>query len=152
MLQELTTDVIDTILVNQAIGRIGCSANNEVLVEPMMYMYDGQFIYGHTREGTKINMLRQNPNACFEVDEMVSLHCWRSVIVHGIYEELTGDDRLDALRRLGDRTMPLFREEYPSPSGDSVHSPHSIVYRIRITSKTGRSETKNALRSEYTFP
>lgn len=142
MLQELTTEIMDSILMNQVIGRIGCAANGQVLVEPMMYMYDGRFIYGHTREGTKIDMLRQNPNTCFEVDEVLSPHSWRSVIIHGVFEELTGDERLDALRRLGKRTMPLFIDEHPYSPGDPASGPRSVVYRIRIDQKTGRSETK----------
>ena len=144
MLKELTPEIIDNILVNQLIGRIGCSMNNNVLIEPMMYLYDGRFIYGHTREGTKINMLRQNPNTCFEVDEIVSIHCWRSVVVSGIFEELDGEDRLDALRRLGERTMLLFADEHAPTYEGATSGPKSVVYRIRITSKTGRSETKNA--------
>lgn len=143
MLKELTSEVIDNILINQLIGRIGCSINNKVLIEPMMYLYDGRFIYGHTREGTKIDMLRQNPNTCFEVDEIVSTHCWRSVVVGGVFEELNGEDRLDALRRLGERTMPMFADEHEPTYDGTTSRPKSVVYRIRITSKTGRSETKN---------
>ena len=66
MLTEITTEVIDHMLNSQYFGRIACSADNQVLVVPMMYHFDGVHIYGNTREGTKVQMLRKNPNVAFE--------------------------------------------------------------------------------------
>ncbi|GAB4033809.1 pyridoxamine 5'-phosphate oxidase family protein [Spirosoma jeollabukense] len=142
MLSELSSDVIETMLINQYFGRIGCSANNRVLIEPVMYYYDGHFIYGLTREGTKTQLLHKNPNVAFEIDEVVSQASWRSVVIEGIYEELQGDEREDALFFLRQRKIPVFADErfgYPgveSPRGHKVVYP--VVYRIKIVSKTGR--------------
>lgn len=139
MLRDLSPEVTDYILGNQLFGRIGCAANGQVLVIPVTYLYDGQAIYGQTREGSKTQLLRQNPAVCFEVDEMDSPTCWRSVIVQGVYEELDGDDRLYAEQRLGPgRLAPLNQTKIANAQEEPV-----IVYRIRILSKTGRTETKD---------
>ena len=104
-------------------------------------MRGGQNIYGHTREGSKTRLMRQNPNVCLEIDEIVSPTFWRSVVVLGTFEELTGDERTGVLQRLGQRLPPLFVEEIAatqSDQADNVATP-TVVYRIRITQKTGRS-------------
>jgi nitroimidazol reductase NimA-like FMN-containing flavoprotein (pyridoxamine 5'-phosphate oxidase superfamily) len=140
MLRDLSPEVTDYILRNQFFGRIGCAANGQVLVLPVTYLYDGQAIYGQTREGAKTQLLRQNPLLCFEVDEMCSPTCWRSVVVQGVYEELAGDDRLYAEQRLGPgRVAP----RTGSPAADAGSQKPIVVYRIRILSKTGRTETKD---------
>jgi nitroimidazol reductase NimA-like FMN-containing flavoprotein (pyridoxamine 5'-phosphate oxidase superfamily) len=141
MLRDLSPEVTEYILRNQFFGRIGCAANGQVLVLPVTYLYDGQAIYGQTREGTKTSLLRQNPAVCFEVDEVCSPTCWRSVVVQGIYEELNGDERLYAETRLGPGRVAPLRESLPTESTEILPKP-TVVYRIRVLSKTGRSEMK----------
>ncbi|GAB3786964.1 hypothetical protein GCM10028818_51100 [Spirosoma horti] len=142
MLSELTSEVIETMLTNQYFGRISCAAENRILIEPVMYYYDGHFIYGLTRQGTKTQLLHKNPTVAFEIDETIGLDSWRSVVIEGVYEELMGDDRDDALFFLKQRKIPIFADErfgYPdvdAPIGHKVVYP--VVYRIRISSKTGR--------------
>ncbi|GAB4048890.1 hypothetical protein [Spirosoma litoris] len=41
MLSELTTEEIDSMLVNQFFGRLGCAAEGRILIEPVTYYYDG---------------------------------------------------------------------------------------------------------------
>ncbi|GAB4020191.1 pyridoxamine 5'-phosphate oxidase family protein [Spirosoma koreense] len=142
MLSELPPDVIETMLVNQYIGRIGCAAENRVLIEPVIYYYDGHFIYGLTRQGSKTQLLDINPSVAFEIDEMVSPGTWRSVVIEGVYEELKGHDLDDALYLLKQRKIPVFADErlgYPGIAASPGHKPvYPVVYRIRITNKTGR--------------
>ncbi|CAN5141960.1 hypothetical protein BH09BAC4_BH09BAC4_14010 [soil metagenome] len=142
MLSKLSSEVIETMLANQYFGRIGCAADSRILIEPVMYYYDGYFIYGLTRQGTKTQLLQKNPTVAFEIDEVVSQDSWRSVVIEGVYEELQGEVRDDALFFLRQRKIPVFADErfgYPgveAPVGHKVVYP--VVYRIRIVSKTGR--------------
>lgn len=144
MLRELTPEVTDHLLKSQFFGRIGCAADGQVLVLPVTYLYDGQAIYGQTREGAKTRLLRQNPTVCFEVDEVCSPLCWRSVVVQGVYEELQGEERLDAEQRLGPGRVAPIKITGDTLSGEMVGTAPAptVVYRIRILSKSGRSETK----------
>lgn len=61
MLGELTKDQIHHVLHCQTVGRIGCYANNKVYVVPVTYVFDNMNIYAHSKEGTKIEMMRANP-------------------------------------------------------------------------------------------
>ncbi|GEM_PF-2886897 len=54
----------------------------------MSFAYDGEYVYGHFKEVVKINMMRINAKVCFEVDGMVNMNYWRSMIYHGQFEEL----------------------------------------------------------------
>jgi nitroimidazol reductase NimA-like FMN-containing flavoprotein (pyridoxamine 5'-phosphate oxidase superfamily) len=47
-------------------------------------------VYCHTHEGTKLDMMRQNPKICFEVDDLMDMANWRSVIAKGTFQELIG--------------------------------------------------------------
>ena len=142
MLTELTNEVIDHLLNNQYFGRIGCSADNQLLIEPVMYHFDGLYIYGITREGTKTQMLRKNPNVAFEIDEMVSPGVWHSVVIEGEFEELQGNERDYAVYLLNHRKVPIFADEKlclagsAKPNASKVVTP--VVYRIHIRTKTGR--------------
>ncbi|MGA0555324.1 pyridoxamine 5'-phosphate oxidase family protein [Larkinella sp. VNQ87] len=145
MLTELSTEIIDSMLVNQRYGRLACAADDRILVEPMMYYYDGNAIWGLTREGTKTQLLRKNPRVAFEIDEILRPGVWRSVVIEGIFEELHDDDRDYALYLLKHHKIPVFADEklgYPgeiAPPDFKVVYP--VVYRIQIKQKTGRAYT-----------
>jgi uncharacterized protein len=148
MLGELTKTEIESVLTSSVIGRIGCCTNQKVLVVPVTYVYDDNFIIGHTEEGLKINMLRQNPECCFEVDIVENISNWKSVIAWGTFEELNGDDAKIALDKLvlklsshgpGETSQPS-RMGPTSTQRTTTQGKNSIIYRIRLKEKTGRYE------------
>ncbi len=142
MLSKLTTQEIDAMLVNQYFGRIGFAAEGRVLIEPLIYYYDGHSIMGLTREGTKTQLLRKNPSVCLEIDEQTDLYNWRSVVVEGVFEELQGEEMEDALYFLKNRKIPVFADERLGFKGELAPKDrkvvYPIVYRITIKEKTGR--------------
>jgi nitroimidazol reductase NimA-like FMN-containing flavoprotein (pyridoxamine 5'-phosphate oxidase superfamily) len=149
MLGKLNPEQIDYVLHSQVVGRIGCYAAGMVYLVPISYLYDGQYIYGHTKEGLKVRMMRQNPSICFEVDVIHDMANWQSVIIQGVYEELTGEAGQNALRLLLNRMTPLLVSETSMPADSpgihqSLTDQHLslVTYRIRITEKTGRYEKR----------
>jgi uncharacterized protein len=147
MIGKLSEQQVEQLLHEKAVGRIGCCADNMPYVVPISYAYDGTFIYGHTREGMKISMMRKNPVVCFEVDELKDFANWRSVITWGRFEELKEQpEREEALKNLVERMLPLVTSETMHLSIDSpfppkdINSIKGIVFRIRLHHKTGRYE------------
>ena len=147
MLGDLNTRQIEHVLHNSIIGRIGTHANNLTYIVPVTYAYDGMYIYGHTKEGMKIDMMRKNPKVCFEVDVIDNMSNWRSVITWGEFEELkTPIDRKNAMKILMDRVMPFMTgaTTISNSMSDShqktIEAMKGIVYRIKLTKKTGRFE------------
>jgi|SRR5690606_4771486 len=148
MLSTLSKEEIEHVLKSNVVGRIGCTADNKVYVVPVTYGYDGESIIGHTVEGLKVDILRKNPECCFEVDVIESLGNWRSVIAWGTFEELQGDDAAKASEVLGNKISQLIGDDpaHPPRMGPSssmrmhTFANNTIIYRIRITEKTGRYE------------
>ena len=147
MFGKLNADEIEKVLSNQIIGRIGCNADNITYVVPISYAYDGVNIYCHTYEGLKTIMMRTNPNICFEVDVMHNMGNWKSVIAWGVFEELTEkNDKKIAIQKLHNRIVPEVASKTLQLSTqwpfvpDDLNDIKGIVFRIRLSEKTGRFE------------
>lgn len=144
----LTQQQIFQVLHQQLYGRLACVSKNKVYVVPVSYAFDEKFIYAHSREGQKIQMLRSNPKTCFQVDIIKDLANWRSVIIWGRYQELTSIAAQNAaMRLLDDRFGPLHVSQSISRPSANVNPPHSVekrkkavYFRISIDEVTGRFE------------
>jgi uncharacterized protein len=80
MIGTLMASEIDDLLGNQVVERIGCYVNNRVHVVPVSYAYHAGSVYVHSYEGLKLEAMRLNPDACFEVDDLRDMGNWQSVI------------------------------------------------------------------------
>lgn len=150
MLGMMSDLEVAAFLQTETIGRIGCHAAGMTYVVPVSYVFEKGCVYGHSTEGRKIRMMRRNPEVCFEVDRVKSINDWRSVISWGRYEELTGDEGLDAMERLmkGLVQEPAIRSDHPSypvrtagPRGPNPEGIAIVVYRICLTKTRGRYES-----------
>ncbi len=151
MIGELTPQQIEQVLHEQVIGRIGCHSRGRTYVVPVTYVYDGAAIIGHTGQGLKVEMMRENPEVCFEVEDLHGLPRWKSVLVYGRFEELQGAEADAALEQLVERlhTSPPSATAMPyqgagvfaPPAGsEELASRPEVVYRIAISERTGRFE------------
>lgn len=151
MFGRLDNEQMEQLLQCQYVGRIGCSDGNTVYVVPIGYAYDGTNVYAHSAEGMKIDLMRANPNVCFEVDDVSDVSNWQSVIGWGVFEELSeGEARLHAIRKLAEKNIPVAASktakmlpEYPFYS-DDLNEMEGVLYRIKLEKKTGRFEKHEA--------
>jgi nitroimidazol reductase NimA-like FMN-containing flavoprotein (pyridoxamine 5'-phosphate oxidase superfamily) len=154
MIGDLSASQMEQVLRTEVVGRIGCHTGDRTYVVPISYIYHEGSIYGHSSPGMKIEMMRQNPKVCFEVEHIDDLANWQSVILWGTYEELEGAEAEMAMSLLVGRLTPLISEEggrLPHPwnghGGSTEHilhraSRHGVLYRIQVTEKTGRYERR----------
>ena len=146
MLGDLNPDQIETLLAKQVIGRLGCSANGVTYVVPIAYVYDDGYIYAHSKEGMKIQMMRINPMVCFEIDKMDDYANWQSVVAWGRYEELKGNNQKMGLQKIISSFSPQTSSETSIPQkSDEAHQNNAgqykaIIYRIKLLEKTGKFE------------
>lgn len=145
MIGALESSQVERILHEQVIGRIGCHADGRTYVVPITYAYVDGAIVGYTGDGLKVRMMRENPNVCFEVEDLRHLPQWQSVIAQGRYEELTGDAAAAALDELADRLRATPPAASTRPwSGAGTHEPGThaarpeVVFRIVLDEKSGR--------------
>lgn len=159
MLGELTPEQIDALLYEQMTARLGCHADGETYVVPISYAYDGEAIFGHSAEGRKVRMMRQNPEVCVEVDRVDDLAHWQSVIAWGRYEELGGAEAQRAITALvarftsppaSETSLPGHAMASPGVPPHGAQAAHgsdetgqaAVFYRVRLTKKTGRFEAR----------
>jgi hypothetical protein len=132
VIRDLGEPEIEHLLRTAIVGRIACSHPDEPrpYLVPLAYGYDGAAIYAHSGPGRKLTYMRANPLVTVEVDMAEAPDRWQSVIAEGRFEELGGAERDRALRLI-----------YPAPQSIPELGPHTVVYRIVLTSKSGRYES-----------
>lgn len=111
---------IDEILLTSMVGRLGTCANGIPYITPMNFTYDKETfkIFLHcAHEGKKLENIKNNPNVCFEVEEVkevivkqptcASSVAYRSVILFGIIKLLSDLNAKNyALLKLADKYAP----------------------------------------------
>lgn len=150
MLGKLTKHQIEDLLSRQVTGRIACCAEGQVYIVPVNYVYDGSHIYGHSAAGKKIEMMRKNPEICFQTDDIKSVFRWQSVIAWGHFNEINDqDEKQRIMQRIIHRIMPMSEHPTDHPShgiteneSDVGVSVELIVYQITLHKKTGRFEAR----------
>ncbi len=135
-IHELPGEGIEELLRTSLVGRIACcghgaeGGDGRPYVVPLAYGYDGEAVYAHSGTGRKIRLMRAQPLVGFEVDRAEAADRWQSAIAEGVYEEIVDpDERARALRIV-----------YPPPAAVPELGPETVVYRIRLTAKSGRYE------------
>ena len=138
MIGIMSPEEIERVLLSARVGRIACSSNDRPYVVPINYTYDGEVIYGFSTLGRKITVMREQSSVCFEVDEIEGPSTWRCVIAEGLYEELVDE----ACRR---RAMERLARECGAAVPRSLDASRNIVvFRVRVTEKSGRFERRDA--------
>lgn len=151
MTGELNEQQINNLLTSQAIGRIACCDGKHPYIVPVTYSYDGHFIYGQSTEGQKIELMRQNPNVCFQVDISCNMDDWQSVLVFGQFEELKEETAVKAREHLFSKVVPLMtssaihQHEHWEGLGHELSDLSRIkpiMFRIKVNEKSGRFEKR----------
>lgn len=149
MLGELNDTQINSILTSQVVGRLACTDGKQPYVVPATYAPDGKYIYGQTNAGTKLKMLRKNPNVCFQIEMMTDMRNWKSVLAYGKFEELKDQEAEKAREILYNLVFPLstsstihlFGHDEKGIVDDSTRV-KTVMYRIKIKKVTGRFENQ----------
>jgi len=142
---EMTADEIEGFLHEQVVGRVGCHTGGTTYVVPIIYAWEAGCAYVYSIEGQKVRMMRENPDVCLEVDEYRPGGSWRSVIVQGTFEELSGEDAGLTLRLLATRFV---RRSTGQGSDGARERPRGegrvpVAFRIRAREVTGRKVNRS---------
>lgn len=152
-IRELTRAEIDTILGRNNVGRIAFSFHDRVDIEPINYVYKDGWIYGRTSKGSKIDTIAHHMWVAFEVDEVVAIFEWRSVVVKGAFYLMDAQtsphpDPSDTSARQDPafaQGVALLRSLLPDTllSADPAPFRHT-VFRIHLDEVTGREAVPGA--------
>ena len=147
--QEITDPgILESILKNATICRLAMIDNGKPYLLPFNFGYTENCLYIHSAPaGKKIEVLQQNPNICFEVEETPEIieaetackwSClYRSVVGYGKVEILTGyDEKVKAL--------DIIMQQHGAPAGmefDSREVEFIVVLKLVIDSMTGKQSS-----------
>ncbi len=144
--KEITSsEELEEILHLGTVCRLGLCRNNVPYVIPMCYGYSDGYLYFHSaREGLKLDFLRSNRLACFEIETDVSVKSaeeackwgmnYRSVIGYGNLEEVSGSGKkLMAMNVLMQHYSGIDNWDIPERQIDNV-----LILKLKITEMTGK--------------
>lgn len=130
----LSPSEIEIVLSRNRIGRLAMCAGDFPYVVPVSYVYDGRMVYGYSGPGQKIEMMRSQPQVALLVDEIQSHGRWESVLVEGLFEEVT-----DPVERMHASAVLNGLSDQMITRGMSTE-PGLVLYRVVPTRRTGRFE------------
>lgn len=141
-IHEMSRAECQELLARTNVGRLACAHDNQPYVVPINFAFHGEYFYGFTTLGQKVEWMRSNPLVCVEVDEVMNHNQWTSIIAFGRYEELPDrpefeHDRNRAHSFLQKRAMWWEPACISQEHRDQPHSLTPIVYRIHIDHMTG---------------
>ena len=147
LIKNLSTDECLRVLANNHVGRLGYIYANWPFVTPITYYHDAEekCIISYSADGHKLYAMGMHGKVALQVDEIVSLNSWKSVLVQGEYEQLSGsaakrnlhrfaDGVKDCIARKGDET-PKFIKDFSSRLRDRGVP---LVYKISISDIIGK--------------
>ena len=141
-IRTLSREECEQILARNHVGRLAYAWKNHVDIEPLHYVYEGQWLYGRTSRGTKLIVTGEQwwPVA-FEVDEVEGLFQWRSVVVHGGFYAIPedGPEWQDAMRNKGVELLRTLLPETLTPDDPVPH--RKVLFRISLQEVDGREAT-----------
>jgi uncharacterized protein len=125
------------LLARNRVGRIAFSFRDRVDIQPIHFVYDGDWLFGRTEVGAKLASLTHQPWCALEVDEVHDLFHWDSVVVRGSFRMLDPENGSTALY---ERALAKLRKLVPGSftSHDPVPQ-RAILFAIRVDEISGRS-------------
>lgn len=146
-MKNLTKEACLKLLSTNYIGRIAYTTQGSPDIIPITYFYDSEHhsIITYSGPGGKIDAMRKNSSVSFQVDEITTLDKWKSVLLYGEFEELSGIDSKHQLHVFseGVKKVILKREnlnpQFISEFSSKIESDSTpIVYRINILEIKGK--------------
>ena len=146
-MKNLTKEECITLLSDNYIGRIAYISQGNPDIIPITYYYDHEHnsIITYSGMGGKIEAMRKNKSVSFQVDEITSLDQWKSVLLYGEFEELSGIDSKHLLHVFSEGVKKLILKKenlnpkFISEFSSKIESDKTpIVYRINILTIKGK--------------
>lgn len=139
--RELDEPGCRALLARRSLGRLAFSFRDRVDIQPLNFVLDGEWIFGRTSEGEKLNTLRHHRWVAFQVDEVASPVEWTSVVVRGPFH-LLHEDRSAEGEKVLRRARAAVSRRFPGAFDEGDPAPHrNLLFGIAIQELSGRTAT-----------
>ncbi len=146
-IKNMETSECLKLLGDNYIGRLAYVSGGTPYINPITYYHDAEekCILSYSSPGYKIEAMERHGSVAFQVDDIQSIQQWRSVLVHGNFEELEGSTAKKYLHRFAEGVQrTILKKEGETPKFIQDFSSRlqereiPIVYRINITDIMGK--------------
>ena len=147
MIRDLDLREIVELLQQNYIGSLAFIAHQAPYVLPVTYFFDQETnsLISYSIEGHKIKAMRENPSVALGVYDMETPVRWKSVLVHGTFQELQQIDAKASLHRFAEGVRArlqaagieehAFIRDFSSKAEDGTTP---MIYRIKILEWSGK--------------
>ncbi|HCA59485.1 MAG TPA: pyridoxamine 5'-phosphate oxidase family protein [Blastocatellia bacterium] len=136
---EMRMSEIEQLLDEVNYGHLGCSQNGMPYVVPVHFAWAKPVIYIYTTEGKKAEIIRGNPKACLQLEDVKNKRDWRSVIVQGEAAQVTDHEEREKALKLVAEINPTLTPAVSIRWMDSwVRENIEVILKLTPTVMTGR--------------
>lgn len=137
--EDLSESEVGDLLGRVGYGHLACCRDNRPYVVPVHYAYDDGAILIYTTQGKKFEIIRENPNVCFQVEEVADNQHWTSVMVEGVAEQIDDGPERDRALELIVRVNPTLTPAVSIRWMDEwVRENIEVIYRVTPVATSGR--------------
>ncbi|WP_053992861.1 pyridoxamine 5'-phosphate oxidase family protein [Mangrovimonas sp. TPBH4] len=147
MIKTLNQKECYAVLARNYIGHLAYMYYHQPFIAPITYFYDAanHWILAYSSEGHKIMAMRKHNDVALQVEEVTSVNEWKSVLIHGSFEELKGSYAKAQLHSfsLGVKDLIMIKEhkdvDFLSEFSSKIHLGEvPVVYVIKIDTINGK--------------
>lgn len=143
-IRELSRVEMEALLARNNVGRIAYAFQDRVDIEPINYVSANGWVYCRTSHGAKLELMGHHRWVAIEVDEVLGVFDWQSVVVRGATYVLKADSPDDE-RNAFAPGLALLRQLVPGTlEGDDPVPFRQVVFRIHLDEVTGRESKSGA--------
>ncbi|MDG1572659.1 pyridoxamine 5'-phosphate oxidase family protein [Robiginitalea sp. M366] len=145
--KEMSKNEMRQLLRSHCFGALAYLAHGHPFCVPVTYYYDpdSDSLISYSLEGHKVESMRDRPQVAFLVYEEQTPVNWRSVQLHGRYEEIRQIDAKACLHRFTKGVQEVLRQRegtearaLPDFAVVSDQKAVPVIYRIQIEEWSGR--------------
>ncbi|MDX1471562.1 MAG: pyridoxamine 5'-phosphate oxidase family protein [Flavobacteriaceae bacterium] len=151
MIKTLTKKECIEILSENYIGHLGYIFQNRPFVIPITYYFNSKdnMIICYSGEGHKTIAMRRNDEVALQVNEIDTVNRWKSVLIHGKFQQLFGSDAKAQLHSfsLGIKDIILNREfrdvDFISEFSSKIAAyEDQVIFKINVEEITGKKRLR----------
>jgi len=143
LIRTMTTLECTKLLDNNRLCRIACAKGEQPYVVPAHFVHAENHLFMFSMPGKKIEFMRANPRVSVLVEEHGERRQWKSVIVDGMYDELSDrighkhdrDHAWSILSKYNDWWEPGALKPLVPPISDQMSH---VFFRVSIDRISGR--------------
>lgn len=137
--EDLSENEITELISRIGYAHLACCRDDRPYVVPVHYAYSDGVVFIYTTEGKKFEIIKENPNICLQVEEVVDNRHWTSVIVDGIASQIKQGPERDKALELIKAVNPTLAPAVSIRWMDNwVRENIEVIYRVTPMATSGR--------------